>query len=160
MTTPKTDRTRVHFKSTQHVHAEPEAVFPLLCPVREFDWIPVWDCEIVYTESGVAEEGCVFQTDKSGDGAADTWVISRYEPTKRLAFVRVNPLRAMRYDIQLEPDGHDSTTLYWEQEITSLSDEGDRHVAGLREEDFERMIREEERMLEHYLATGEALVEH
>ena len=156
--TPKTDRKRVHFHSTQHVAAEPEAVFPLLCPVREFDWIPVWDCEIVYTESGLAEEGCVFQTDLAGDGIKDTWVVSRYEPAERISFVRVNELRAIRYDIRLEGDGEGSTTLYWEQEITALTDEGDRHVAGQREEDFERMVREEERMLAHYLATGEALV--
>ena len=160
ITPPKTDRTRVHFRSTQHVSAEPDVIFPLLCPVREFDWIPVWDCEIVYTESGVAEEGCVFQTDKAADGVTDTWVISRYEPSERIAFVRVNPLRTIRYDIRLEPDGEGSTKLYWEQEITALSDDGDRHVAGQREEDFERMIREEERMLEHYLATGEALAEY
>ncbi len=152
---PKTDRTRVHFRQPQHVHAEPEAIFPLLCPVREFDWIPTWECEIVYTESGLAEEGCVFQT--SGDGGADTWVISRYQPPERISFVRVNSLRAIRYDIYLEPVGDGSTKLRWEQEITALNEDGDRHVAAQRREDFAATIATVERMLEHYLKTGEAM---
>ncbi len=154
--TPKTARARVRFRQPQHVRAEPEAIFPLLCPVREFDWIPVWDCEIVYTESGVAEEGCVFQTD-AGDGGTDTWVISRYEPPERISFVRVNRLRTIRYDIYLRPGGDGSTTLSWEQEITALNDRGDRHVAAQRQEDFAALIGKVERMLEHYLQTGEAL---
>lgn len=155
---PKTDRTRVRFQETQHVDAAPEEVFPLLCPVREFDWIPSWECAVVYTGSGLAEEGCVFQTGKPGDGGGvDTWVVSRYEPPKRISFVRVNALRALRYDIRLEPDGDGSTTLRWQQEITALNDDGDRHVASLRPEDFATMIATGERLVEHYLKTGEAL---
>ncbi len=153
---PKTDRARVHFRATQHVDAEPQAIFPLLCPVREFDWIPVWDCEIVYTESGVAEEGCVFQTE-SGDAGTDTWVISHHQPPERISFIRVNRLRAIRYDITLEPGDDGSTTLRWEQEITALNEEGDRHVAAQRQEEFAATIAEAERMLAHYLETGEAL---
>ena len=150
---PKTDRARVRFRESQHVRAEPEAIFPLLCPVREFDWIPSWDCAIVYTESGVAEEGCVFQTE-SVDGGTDTWVISRYQPPERISFVRVDRLRTIRYDIVLEPEGDGSTTLSWEQEITALDDEGDRHVAAQRRQDFTATIGKLERMLEHYLRTG------
>ncbi len=153
---PITDRTRVRFRQTQHIRAEPEAIFPLLCPVREFDWIPTWDCDLVYTASGVAEEGCVFQTE-SGDGGADTWVVSRYEPPARISFVRVDRLRTIRYDIHLRPESDGSTTLAWEQEITALDDRGDHHVAGQRQEDFAALIGKVERMLEHYLQTGKAL---
>ena len=156
--TPKADRTRVYLKQTQHIHAEPEAIFPLLCPVREFDWIPSWDCEIVFTASGLAEEGCVFQTGKAGDvGGVDTWVISRHQPLERVSFVRVNSLRTIRYDIYLRPEGDGSTTLRWEQEITALNAEGDRHVAAQSQEEFATLIGKVEVMLEHYLRTGEPL---
>ncbi len=151
---PKTDRARLRFNETQHVSATPEAIFPLLCPVREYDWIPAWECDLVYTESGLAEDGCVFRT---GDDVKDTWVVSRYEPPRRISFVRVNPLRVIRYDITLEPDDDGSTRLLWQQEITALDEAGDAHVAALREEDFATLIKTEERMLEHYLKTGEAL---
>ncbi len=153
---PKTDRVRVHFKHPQHVDATPEAIFPLLCPVREFDWIPTWDCELVYTESGVAEEGCIFLTD-SEEGGRDTWVVSRFEPPKRISFVRVNRLRVIRYDIGLEAQDDGSTRLSWEQEITALSDEGDRHVAAQSQEEFSGLIGKVEQMLEHYLKTGEPM---
>ncbi len=156
-TPPVTARARVRFAHTQNVRAEPEAIFPLLCPVREHDWIPAWECEMVYTTSGVAEEGCVFKTHKAGDGAADTWVVSRYEPSERISFIRLDPLRAIRYDIRLEADGGGATTLYWAQEITALDAEGDRHVRTLREEDFVEMVAEEEKLLQQYLDTGEAL---
>ena len=34
---------RVTRTYTQQLVAEPSAVFPLLCPVREADWIDGWD---------------------------------------------------------------------------------------------------------------------
>ena len=163
---PRTDRVRARFHETQRLRAEPESIFPLLCPVREFDWIPSWDCELVYSESGLAEEGCVFQTETLPQGTArqaraaggtDTWVVSRYDRARGISFVRVNPLRAIRYDIELEPDGEGSTTLTWRQEITALNEEGDRQVSALRQEDFTVQIQTLERMLEHYIKTGEAL---
>ena len=154
--TPKTDRVRVCFSQPQHIHAEPETIFPLLCPRREFDWIPSWECDLVYTESGVAEEGCVFQTD-SGEGGLDTWVVSRYEPPKRISFVRVDRLRVIRYDILLDPEGDGTTSLRWKQEITALNEEGDRHVAAQSQEEFSGLIGKVERMLEHYLKTGQAM---
>jgi hypothetical protein len=86
---PTTDRRRVRFACSQTVPAEPAAVFPLLCPVLEYDWVPGWECRLIYTESGVAEPRCVFQTDRPGAGGVDTWVVSHYQPAERIAFVRV-----------------------------------------------------------------------
>ena len=154
---PQTDRVRVRFAQTQTVHAEPAAVFPLLCPVREYDWLPGWDCRLVYTESGVAERGCIFQTVDPGDGGVDTWVVSHHEPATRVGFVRVNPLRAIQYDIHLSPNADGSTTLEWQQVITALDEKGDHHVAALEEEDFKARIKSLETKLDHYLATGEPL---
>ncbi len=68
----------------------PEQVFPLLCPVREYEWIDNWQCEVVYSDSGFAELDCVFKTRFPGDGPEDTWAVSRYEPPLLIEFVRVN----------------------------------------------------------------------
>ena len=156
---PQTERLRLRFVETQRVNATPEEVFGLLCPVREFDWIPAWDCNVIYTESGLAEIGCVFQTDRPSDGGLDTWVVSRYEPPQRISFVRVNPLRTMIYDIELTSEDDGTTTLEWVQQITALSAAGDRHLEEMKAEDFSAMIRGAERLLKHYLEHGEALVE-
>ncbi len=149
---PQTTRTRRRFSSTQRVSATPEAIFPLLCPVREYDWIPGWDCRLVYTESGLAEPGCVFQTNREADGGLDTWVIGRHEPSRHVGFVRINGLRAIRYDISLEPVAVGLTELTWTQEITALSDEGDQHVAALSEQAFTSTIAKIEQLLNEYLA--------
>lgn len=47
---------------TQRLVGAPDTVFPLLCPVREADWIEGWDPVWVASNSGVAEPDCVFVT--------------------------------------------------------------------------------------------------
>lgn len=54
--------TRVTRSYTQRLVAAPSVVFPLLCPVREADWIEGWDPISVVTGSGAAEPDCVFVT--------------------------------------------------------------------------------------------------
>jgi hypothetical protein len=68
------------------ISAPAARVFPLLCPVREFDWIDLWSCDLIYSDSGVAEYNCIFQTDREGEGKR-TWVVNRYEPNKAIEFV-------------------------------------------------------------------------
>lgn len=154
---PVTLRERRRFSQSQRVAAPPATIFPLLCPVREYDWIPEWDCRLVYTASGLAEPGCIFQTDRAADGGLDTWVISRHEPPVRIGFVRINPLRSIQYDIRLEPSGNDSTILVWEQVITALSDDGDSYVAALVEANFVAGIKKLEELLNHYLESNRAV---
>ena len=77
--------TRVSRAYTMTVEADAQTVFPLLCPVREYDWIEEWRCSMVYSESGVAEVGCVFLTELPGRGV-ETWIVSRYEPSRAIEF--------------------------------------------------------------------------
>ena len=67
------------------VPAPPDRVFPLLCPVLEYRWIPTWRCDLLHSDSGVAEEDCVFRTDFPGAGPM-TWVVNCYQPPKRIEF--------------------------------------------------------------------------
>lgn len=149
---PTIERVRHRFERNQHVHALPEAIFPLLCPVREYDWIPEWDCRLIYTESGLAEPGCIFQTDRDADGGLDTWVVSHHEPHHHIAFVRINALRVMQYDIRIEPADERSSRLRWTQVVTAINDRGDRHVSALQESDFTRTVSKLETLLNDYLA--------
>ncbi len=74
MTTPRpfpairTPR-RVRHGYRQAINATPDTVFPLLCPVREMDWLAGWRPHWVLSASGVAERHCVFQT--PGDDGPD-----------------------------------------------------------------------------------------
>jgi len=59
-------------KHTILLHGKPEVLFPLLCPVREYEWIEPWKCDMIYSDSGFAEQDCIFQTDFPHDGPKDT----------------------------------------------------------------------------------------
>ena len=40
---------RVTRSYRQQIDGSPTEVFPLLCPVRERDWLHGWDCDMVYS---------------------------------------------------------------------------------------------------------------
>jgi hypothetical protein len=61
------------------VSADPETVFPLLCPAREYDWLPYWKCSMIYSASGRAELGAIFRTEVPEKDEA-TWIVTQYEP--------------------------------------------------------------------------------
>jgi hypothetical protein len=150
-------RNRIIRSYIMNIDGTPNDVFPLLCPVREYDWIQPWQCEIVYTDSGIAELDCVFKTNFPDDGPEDTWVVSRYEPDKYIEFVRINSLRSIRYSIELNQQDNGSTQAKWEQVITGLNSEGDVFVAGLTDETFFERMETLQNMINHYLKTGEML---
>ena len=66
---------RVSHEYTQTNDAPPEKVFPLLCPVREADWVPGWQYRLIYSDSGCAEDGCVFAT-PNDTGPETIWMAS------------------------------------------------------------------------------------
>ena len=142
---------------TMHLQAPPEKVFPLLCPVREYEWIEPWECELVYTQSGYAELGCIFKTNFPVDVYQDVWVVSRYEPDERIEFVRTNAVRAMRFSICLTGNGDETTTAVWEQIYTGLNPEGNELVNGITLEKYVEDRRLTELRLNHYLVHGEML---
>lgn len=136
------------------VPAAPDRVFPLLCPVREYDWIPGWECEVLRAVSGVAEEDCIFRTRFPRDGDPMTWVVSRYEPSERIEFTCFVPeSHVMRLKIELErrPDG---TRLRWTRRWHSVGARGDAWIASFSEDDYRQIMSRLERLLSHYLATG------
>ncbi len=148
--------TRIVREYATKIEAEPEKIFPLLCPIREYDWIPYWKCQMVYSKSGIAELGCVFITDFGDGNGAEVWVVSHYEQNAKISFVRTGRERTTRYQITLLPEGK-LTTIIWHQEITALSEVGNQRVAAYSDEDYEALMVPLNRMLVHYLKTGEAL---
>jgi hypothetical protein len=143
------------FKMT--LRGSPEQVFPLLCPTREYDWIETWKCEMIYSDSGFAEPGCIFKTSFPTDGPEDTWVVSRYEAPVLIEFVRVNPLRVIRYTIKLRRADNAATEADWAQVITGIGEAGNQFVRDMDDEGFNTRMAMVEKMLEHYLMTGAML---
>jgi len=151
------NRTRTQLSHTMHVSGSPEQVFPLLCPVREYDWIENWQCELIYSESGKAEADCVFRTRFTQDGPEDTWVVSRYEPPRAIEFIRSNALRVIRYSITLDRAEAGLSTWIWSQTLTGLNDPGDTLIVSVPPASFAEKIAGIERRLNHFLTTGTML---
>jgi hypothetical protein len=54
-------------------------VFPLLCPVKEYDWIPTWKCELIHSNSGFNEKGCVFTTENAYGSNSMVWTTQEFD---------------------------------------------------------------------------------
>ena len=141
---------------TQRLVAGPTEVFPLLCPVREADWIEGWDPSVVISESGVAEPDCVFLTEANPDDAI--WYITRHEPDNGFVeMIKITPtVTACKLSIQLRPieNGSEATIIYAH---TSLGPDGDALVESFTEEYFEQFMQDWEARIDHYLSHGSML---
>jgi hypothetical protein len=147
---------RVTRTYTQRLVAEPARVFPLLCPVREAEWIEGWDPPLVITASGVAEPDCVFTTGAAPRQAV--WYVTRHEPAAWLVeMIKITPdVTACRLTIRLRPaaGGSEAEVTY---SHTSLGAEGDAFVASFTEDFYRNLMQDWEARLNHYLRHGSAL---
>lgn len=148
---------RVVWEYARELDAPRERVFPLLCPVREYEWIEPWRCEMVYAASGVAEAGCVFRTDFPGDCGPEVWVVSRYEPPCRIGFVRMSGHCVVKMEIALEELPGGRTRTRWRHEHTGLDAAGNAWLAGRGAAAYERDMGVLLDMLAHFLDTGRML---
>lgn len=140
---------------TQTLNGDPAKVFPLLCPVREADWIDGWDPVLVLSRSGIAEPDCVFVTSAQPHNAI--WYITRHEPNRFVEMIKITPdVTACKLQIEVRAHGSGSqaTISYMH---TSLGSEGDAFVESFTETFYEKFMRDWEARLNHYLKTGTAL---
>lgn len=139
------------------VHGAPEDVFPLLCPAREADWIPGWDADIVYSETGYAALGDVFRSPGSTGFGEGVWVFVGFERDRTVELIQVTRDILVHVKILLtaaEPDDASSrTAVRWRYVITSLTPEGAGRMSGelISEATFRRLLG----TMDHYLRHGE-----
>ncbi|WP_461211344.1 SRPBCC family protein [Desulfocurvus sp. DL9XJH121] len=134
--------------------APPAAVFPLLCPTREYDWIPHWQCDLRHSDSGFAERDCVFETDFPGRGR-EVWVCTRHEPPRQVEYVRWSSLGLLRrLTLTLLDHGDGGTAIVWEVAATALTPSGETLLDELAHGGYQEEVEGIARMLSHYLQTG------
>lgn len=147
---------RVTRTYTQSLIAPVSAVFPLLCPVREADWIQGWDPPLVVSSSGFAEPDCVFITSAQPHDAI--WYLTRHEPEAGFVeMIKITPsVTACRLAIQLRPTaaGCEADVTY---SHTSLGPEGDAFVASFTEDYYRKHMQQWESNMNHFLRHGTAL---
>jgi hypothetical protein len=149
---------RVARRYVHQVGAPPDSVFPLLCPVREYEWIEGWNCSMVYSESGVAENNCIFTTDFPDRGPG-TWIVTRYDyEAFRVEYTIFHPDRFVeRIDLVLSEGGENTTAVHWTRTFTGLSPEGNEFVEHYAGDHLDERMEWLGRSLDHFCRTGEML---
>ena len=140
--------------------AAPDKIFPLLCPVREKDWIKGWEYTMIYSRSGLAEKGCVFTTPHHGKSET-VWYITEYDPENyQIGFVRVTPNEeVVRINIQLTDNGNGTTSADITYQYTGLSEEKNRWIDQEFEDSFRQTMIGWEKAINYYVETGQMLTE-
>ena len=148
---------RVSRSFTQRLNGSPAAVFELLCPVREADWVNDWRPKLVLSDSGFAEPGCIFITPGIPEDAL--WLMTEYDPEAyRLEIIKMIPGVVIgRISITLADKGAKGCTADITYAYTSISDHGDRALEEFTEEHFKGFMETWEKELNHYLSTGSKL---
>ena len=143
------------FHYTQHNTGNIDEVFPLLCPVREKDWLQGWEYRMIHSTSGIIEENCVFVTPYDEDKET-IWHVTRYDPAHYfIEFVRMTPgENVVKITIRLEEVDESLTRAKISYQYTALSKEQNLFIENELEQSFSDSMSWWEKAMNHYLRTG------
>ncbi len=148
---------RISREYKQINYGDPNEVFPLLCLVRESDWLPNFHADVIYSLTGISEDGGIFQTDDD-DGNQIPWIITRYEPNKLIEMIYLVPdVRVVRINIQLTPKNKQLTEINIIYTQTGLSEKGNIEVNKFTEERFNEQMDYWEKAINYYLKNNKLI---
>ncbi|HEC39054.1 hypothetical protein LCGC14_0515550 [marine sediment metagenome] len=136
------------------LNATPEQIFPLLCPAREADWIPEWHPELIYTNSGYAEENCVFRTGKSHLLDEGIWTFTGYMPCEYIEFVKIESDIIQHCRIDLVQNSTRTTTITFKITSTSLTQKGNIILENSKNHSDSNQLF---KMMKYYLEKGKII---
>ena len=147
------------FSYRQQNDGRPDQVFPLLCPVREKDWIDGWEYEMIYSKSGLIEEGCVFTTPHHGN-TTTTWYVTRHDIKQYFVeFVRFTPGETVvRIQVQLDELPGNKTAANISYQYTGLNEQQNEFIENKMQDEFLHSMLYWEKAINHYLKTGQKLM--
>jgi len=142
----------------QTLQGKKEEIFPLLCPVREKEWLRGWDYNLIYSNSGLAEKGCVFET--NNDFGSFQWIMTKYDSTDyEIQFVKfIQNKMIVVIDIELLDGEGDIVYCNIEYSFTAIDDSIiDKMHEGHTIEKFNRHMKFWEDSMNYFLKTGKML---
>ncbi len=140
-----------------NLSSSPEELFPQLCPTRRHEWLEDWKSDMIYSDSGVAENNCVFQTDYPHRGEM-IWVVTRYDAPSAIEFTVFSfDFYVLKVDITLKPNGSGGTQANWTHTFTATTERGNKFIAHYTDWDHHKKMSCIEQSLEHFCRTGEML---
>lgn len=146
---------RVTHSYRQTLEGTPAEVLPLLCPVREADWVPGWMPGLVLSDSGVAEPDCIFTTtDAAASPEAEAiWtVLEQDSGAGTVEMLKVTPgFLVVRLTIALQPHGATGCTATVTYRYTALGPAGEAYVRARTPAAYAEFMRGWEDALNAYL---------
>lgn len=140
-------------------NAPPDVVFPLLCPVREKDWIDGWDYKMIFSKSGLIEKDCVFSTPHHGKEQTIWYVTVHDKENYTIEFIRVTPNEeVVKINIYLEDNGNGTTTTNITYQYTGLNETKNAWIKDELDMEFKENMIEWEKAINYYIEKGEKLL--
>ena len=148
---------RVTRRYVQTIDAEPSVVHALICPVKEAEWLEGWDYDLIYSQSGVAEYGCVFTSRSAGEETI--WLITkRDDGACETEFARITPgSRVALVAVRIADGGNQTSRVHISYTITALTAAGNAFIDNFTQDNFVKDMQFWEATMNHYLKTGKAL---
>jgi hypothetical protein len=141
------------------IDSAPDAIFPLLCPVREGEWVDGWIGRSVFSSSGYAEENGVFATEQSGEDDTIWFVTKRDSAMHEIEFVTFVPrVQVFRLFVRVIPVSASRSNISVRYVRTGISEAGNEFIRNSAAH-FDTMMTDWERTLNHYIKTGKLLKE-
>jgi len=150
---------RIAREYRQTINAKPEKVFTLLCPVREAEWLDGWRYNMIYSESGLVEEGAVFRTPYEGE--EDTvWIVTKHDSkTHVVEFARfTHSSRTCLLKIAVKTKDENSSSVDVSYTYTGITPAGNAFIDNFSEEVFLEAVTFWEKSMNYFLETGERLI--
>jgi hypothetical protein len=146
------------------ISAPPEEIHPLLCPVREYDWIEGWKCQLVHCPRGRNEEGVIFYEKMStpfllGSMRGKTkWITILFDTTEsRVHFKWINKYADAIYKMELQPMNKLSSKLVLDLTYNIKNKKGLNKLDNNFEYKLSFMIEGLGNMLKYYCENGKML---
>lgn len=146
------------FKYTQINLGNIKDVFPLLCPVRESEWLDGWTYKMIYSKSGLIEKDCVFTTSQHGKFET-VWQVTNYDRDNHMIeFIRLTPEEEIvKINIQLNELDNKTTQTDIVYRYTSLNESKNKFYENGLENEFKEMMQWWEKAINYFLKYGKIL---
>ena len=156
--------TTISTKQIIKIDAPIHEVFPLVCPVREYEWIREWKCKLIHCPNGKNEKDVVFKEKMSSPflmgpfGGKTTWTTLLHDTTDyRIHFRWDNKISTSIYKIEMFPTGKDSTKCVLDFVFNIKNEKGIKTIIDNTKYKIEFLIAGLGSMLKYYCESGNML---
>ena len=156
--TPRFVAQSVTHTATIRLQGASDRVFPIFGPIREKEWAPGWNPQVVYPIGPEVAEGMVFTVEEGEHGTA-FWAVTRYDlAARRIAYVNVTPgFLVNRIEIACRAAGDNQTDVTITYQHTALGEDGNQFVAQAGDAMWRKKMAHWGYAINHLLTTGERI---